>query len=89
MCLNPVGPVEEPAKDYSGWPLRNRLEPLAFDARLAEVLPALLEALWEAIDLLPYAEMPLREVIRRRYSACDGQSALSHDSEARLIAFSD
>jgi hypothetical protein len=47
------------------------------------------EALWEAIDLLPYAEMPLTEVIRRRYRGCDGQIALGHDSEARLIAFSD
>jgi hypothetical protein len=47
-----------------------------------------LAALWEANrDLLPYAE-PLTEVIRRRYR-CDGQIALGHDSEARLIAFSD
>jgi hypothetical protein len=36
--------------DYTGWPLRDRLELLAFDARLAWVPPALLEALWEAID---------------------------------------
>jgi hypothetical protein len=62
---------------------------VSFDARLAGVPPALLEALWEAIDLLAYAEMPLTEVIRRRYSGCDGQIAFGHDSEARLIAFSD
>jgi len=37
---------EKPGKDYSGWPLRDRLELLAFDARLAGVPPALLEALW-------------------------------------------
>jgi hypothetical protein len=44
-------------KDYRGWPLRQRLELLAFEARLAEVPPAyrvppaLLEALWEATNL--------------------------------------
>jgi hypothetical protein len=35
------------------WTLRDRLELLAFDARLAGVPQALLEALWEAIDALP------------------------------------
>jgi hypothetical protein len=35
-------------EDYSGWSLRERLELLAFDARLAGVPQALLEALWEA-----------------------------------------
>jgi hypothetical protein len=39
-------------EDYSGWPLRDRLGLLAFDARLAGVPQALLEALWEAIDSL-------------------------------------
>jgi len=34
--------------------LRDRLlDLLAFDARLADMPPALLEALWEAIDRLP------------------------------------
>ena len=47
MCLDPGGPGEEPGEDYCGWPLRDRLELLAFDARLAGV-PPLLEALWEA-----------------------------------------
>jgi hypothetical protein len=37
-------------RDYRGWPLRQRLELLAFDARLAGVPPALLAALWLAID---------------------------------------
>jgi hypothetical protein len=32
---------------YRGWLLRDRLEFLGFDARLAGVPPALLEALWE------------------------------------------
>ena len=50
MCLDPVGPGEGPDQDYFGWPLRDRLELLAFDARLAGVPQALLEALWEAID---------------------------------------
>ena len=55
-------------EDYRGWPLRQRPELLAFEARLAGVPPAMLAALWEANrDLLPYAE-PLTEVIRRRYS---------------------
>jgi hypothetical protein len=40
-------------EDYSGWPLPAKLELLAFDARLAGVPPALLSALWEAIDPLP------------------------------------
>jgi hypothetical protein len=80
---------DKQGEDYRGWPLRQRLELLAFDARLAGVPPQLLEALWKAIDRLPYAEMLLTEVIRRRYSGCDGQIALGHDSEARLIAFSD
>ena len=39
-------------EDYRGWPLSQRLEVLAFDARLAGVPAALLEALWEAIDQL-------------------------------------
>ena len=38
MCLEPAEPGEEPAEDYSGWPLRDRLELLAFDALLAGVL---------------------------------------------------
>ena len=37
-------------EDYRGWPLLQRLELLAFDARLAGVPQGLLEALWEAID---------------------------------------
>jgi hypothetical protein len=41
--------------DYRGWPLRQRLELLAFDAPLARVSPGLLEALSEAIDRLPSA----------------------------------
>src|SRR5713226_2140620 len=36
MCRDPAGPGEEPAEAYSAWPLRDRLEPLAFDARLAK-----------------------------------------------------
>jgi hypothetical protein len=39
-------------EDFPGWTLRQKLELLAFDARLAGVPPALLEALWEAIDQL-------------------------------------
>jgi hypothetical protein len=35
------------------WTLRDRLELLAFDARLAGVPQTLLEALWEAIDAPP------------------------------------
>jgi hypothetical protein len=35
---------------YRGWPLRDRLELLAFDARLDGVPPALLKALWEPIQ---------------------------------------
>jgi len=48
MCLNPGGTGEEPAEDYSGSPVRDRLALLAFDARLAAGPPAL----WEAIDTL-------------------------------------
>lgn len=47
-------------EDYRGWPLRHRLELLAF-VQLGWGAAGLLEALWEAIDLLPYAEMPLTE----------------------------
>jgi hypothetical protein len=39
-------------EDYSTWPLRDRLELLVFDARLAGVPPTILAALWEAIDVL-------------------------------------
>jgi hypothetical protein len=39
-------------EDYRSWPLRQRLELLAFDAGLMGVLAALLAALWEAIDAL-------------------------------------
>ena len=35
---------------YRCWPLRQRLERLAFDARLVGVPQALLEVLWEAVD---------------------------------------
>jgi hypothetical protein len=54
-------------EDYCGWSLRDRLELLAFDARLAGVPPALLEALGEAIDLLdglPGAGQPQRPSAR-------------------------
>jgi hypothetical protein len=40
-------------EDYSGWSLRNRLEMLAFDARLAGVPLALVTAVWEVIDAQP------------------------------------
>ena len=53
MYLDPAGAREGLEEAYSGWSLRDRLELLAFDARLAGVPPALLEALWEAIDGLP------------------------------------
>jgi hypothetical protein len=52
MCLDPGGPGEEPAEDYSGCPLRDRLELLAFDARLAGVPQALVKTLWDVIDEL-------------------------------------
>jgi hypothetical protein len=39
-------------EDYRIWPLAQRLELFAFDARLAEVPPALVEAVWEIIDEL-------------------------------------
>jgi hypothetical protein len=42
--------LDELGQDYRGWTLRQRLELLAFDARLAGVPQALLEALWEVID---------------------------------------
>jgi hypothetical protein len=51
MCLDAAGPREKPDEDYRGWHLRDKLELLAFDARLAGVPPALLEALWEAMDV--------------------------------------
>jgi hypothetical protein len=38
--------------DYSGWSLRDRLELLAFDARLAGAPQVLIAALWEALNLL-------------------------------------
>jgi hypothetical protein len=47
--MYPEGSGElEDGEDYSAWLRRRRLELLAFDARLAGVPPALLEALWEA-----------------------------------------
>jgi hypothetical protein len=49
MPRSVVGKADEQGEDYRGWPLRQRLELLAFDARLAGV-PPLLEALWEAIE---------------------------------------
>jgi hypothetical protein len=52
MCLVPA--EEGPEEAYCGWTLHDRLELLAFDARLADVPAALIAALWEAID-------PLRE----------------------------
>jgi hypothetical protein len=58
MGLDPAGPGEDPREDYPGWTLRDRLELLAFDARLTGV-PVLLEALWKAIDRLP-TNRPLR-----------------------------
>ena len=42
-----------PPDSYAKLSLGDRLELLAFDARLAGVSPTLLEALWEAIDGLP------------------------------------
>jgi hypothetical protein len=55
-----MAPGDDLGEDYSGWPLRDRLELLAFDARLAGVPPTLLEALWEAIDLLSGQSEPCR-----------------------------
>jgi hypothetical protein len=56
--------ADDSKEGYHGWPLRRRLELLAFDARLAEVPHGLLAALWEAIDLLdglpPGAGQPQR-----------------------------
>jgi hypothetical protein len=42
MWLDPVGPGEDSKEAYSRWPLSDRLELLAFDARLAGVPPALI-----------------------------------------------
>jgi hypothetical protein len=51
-------------EDYRGWPLRQRLELLAFDARLTGVPQSLLEALWELIDRLPTPDLGSRRVQR-------------------------
>jgi hypothetical protein len=40
-------------EDYSGWSLRDRLELLAFEARLTGVPPTLIAAIWEALDMPP------------------------------------
>jgi hypothetical protein len=48
----PGSVADERGEDYRGWPLAQRLELFAFDARLAEVPPALVEAVWEIIDEL-------------------------------------
>jgi hypothetical protein len=68
-------------EDYSGWPLRDRLELLAFDARLGGVPATLLEALWEVIDRLPNREIAAHEPIdvgrrnrRNTRLACPGRS---------------
>jgi hypothetical protein len=45
MCLDPAGAGEGPEEAYGGLTLRDRLELLAFDARLAGVPQSLLEAL--------------------------------------------
>jgi hypothetical protein len=60
MPVSLAGPGEQPEEDYRGWSLRDRLELLAFDARLAGVPPALLEALWEAIDRISGQSEPCR-----------------------------
>ena len=52
MYLHTAGAEERPEEAYCGWTLRDRLELLAFDARLAGVPQMLLAALWEAIDQL-------------------------------------
>jgi hypothetical protein len=57
MCLVPA--EEGPEEAYCGWTLHDRLELLAFDAQLAGVPQALLEAFWEAIDGLPDGIQPL------------------------------
>ena len=49
---------DQRGEDYRGSPLRQRLELLAFDARLAGVPQVLLAALWEAIDGLAHAGEP-------------------------------
>jgi hypothetical protein len=51
--MQPAEKDQSRGENFEGWPLRDRLELLAFDARLAGVPPALLEALWEATDALP------------------------------------
>jgi hypothetical protein len=56
--------LEDPGEDYRGWPLRQRLELLAFDAKLAVVPQALLEALWQAIDALPALGCRARTIAR-------------------------
>jgi len=48
-----VDAEDQREEDYSGWPLRQRFELLAFYARLTGMPPTLLGALWEAIDHLP------------------------------------
>jgi hypothetical protein len=39
-------------EQFAQWPLRNRLELLAFEAKLAGLPRPLIAALWEAIDCL-------------------------------------
>jgi len=50
MAISLAGSGEQRGEDYHGWQLRQRLELLAFDARLAGVPQVLLKALWKAID---------------------------------------
>jgi hypothetical protein len=43
-----VDSIEPGELDYSGWPLRDRLELLAFEAELARIPRPLIAALWDS-----------------------------------------
>src|SRR5512132_539553 len=70
MAHQPSDIGEEGPEDDSRWSLRDRLELLAFEARLAVVPQALLEVLWEVMDRLDsHTSAPPWEA-RRRVGRC-------------------
>jgi hypothetical protein len=48
-------------KRFREWPLRNRLELVAFEAELAGIPRPILAALWEAIELSAPIRRPARD----------------------------
>jgi hypothetical protein len=72
-------------EQFARWPLRDRLELLAFEAELAQLPRPLIAALWDAIDRVNCPAVPVARDPRSALAGCRSRPAYQPLIGSRLM----